>query len=153
MVFSILLSLAEEFFRRLLGVLQPKLLMEGIDFELKLAERELLDKLAVRGDSETLGPLPSRSQKCSVLSSCEFMLASSSAALSSEFWGDVVEYLCFLFKAFGDGVDLKYKNLEISQTVKNDGLLLFLSRVFIIVYNWTNQKAGCAILIGQWAKM
>ena len=85
MVFSILLSLAEEFFRRLLGVLQPKLLMEGIDFELKLAERELLDKLAVRGDSETLGPLPSRSQKCSVLSSCEFMLASSSAALSSEF--------------------------------------------------------------------
>ena len=150
MVFSTLLSLAkDEFFRRLLGVLQPKLLMEGIDFELKLAERELEDKLAVRGDSETLG-LPSRSQKCSVLSSCEF--SSSSAALSSEFWGDVVEYLCFLFKAFGDGVDLKYKNCEFSQKwQKNDGMLLFC--FFPASFNRTNQKTDCAILIGQSGKI
>ena len=62
MVFSTILPpLAEEFLRRLLGVLQPKLLMEGIDLELKLAERELLDKLAVLLDSLTLLGLPKRS--------------------------------------------------------------------------------------------
>ena len=81
--------------------------MEGIDLELKLAERELLDKLAVLLDSLTLLGLAKRSQKCSVLSSCEFRLSAS--ARSSEFWGEVVEYLCFLFKALGDGVDLKHE--------------------------------------------
>ena len=44
----------------------------------------------------------------------------------------MVEYLCFLFKAFGDGVDLKYKNLEISQTVENDGLLLFFPAFLLL---------------------
>lgn len=68
--------------------MEPKLEMEGIDFELRLADLELCKLGTSEMDRCNLGEAR-RSQSESVISSLE----EDSSLLSSEFPGDVDEYL------------------------------------------------------------
>ena len=112
------------------GVLDPnEEEMEGMDLELRLAERELwrlpdgilelfAEWLWASEVERLILGLCNLSQKCSADESSPTVLEASllvdntsmsrSLLRSKEFWGELVLllYLCFLFNALGDGVDL-----------------------------------------------